>query len=403
MRTSVLWLAAGLVLALAAVAVDPLRDRPIDLGPAQLALLAAGGLLACSAPTLRHRRLRRAVAAALVALGATYGTLLGLELALGLVSPPRATRNALVDLRGMVVEDPVVGFRLAERWHGRHDDGVVAADYDTNARGDRDDDDPLPGAHRRVLLLGDSFTFGQALPRAHTIEAVIEAESHGAVDGYCLGVPGYSAVHARRRFEQSAWWHGEDVVYLFFNNDVHPASHALDYLRVVDGYAVPRRRPDGTAYDDAELRARLAVALGSDPASEWTWLAERSALARLWQLAAAAWDPELRRTGMPAAAFDPRVVDAVVEHVRAIEAHAARRGARFHVIVIPTMLEAAEGTWSRSTASFVDAARAAGLEPHVQLLERLDVDDYLAHDGHFARSGAREAALLVLDLVGHAT
>lgn len=400
MRTSVLRLTAGLVLVLAAVVIDPLRGRPLALGAVQLAMLASGALLALSAVPVRSRRLRRALAGALVAVGATYAALVALELALGLVSPPRATRNALVDLRGMTIEDPAVGFRLAERWHGRYDDGVVAADYDTNARGDRDDDGPLPGARRRVLLLGDSFTFGQALPRAHTIEAAIEAGSDGEVEAYDLGVPGYSAMHALRRFEQSAWWSGGDVVYMFFNNDVHPGNQALDYVRVVDGYAVPRRRPDGTAYDDAELRARLGAALGSDPGSPWAWLAERVALRRLRQLVAGVRDPELRRTGLPAEAFDPRVVDAVVEQVRAMEALAIRRGARFHLVVIPTMVEVAEGSWSRSTASFIGAARAAGLVPNEDLLERLDMDDYLVHDGHFARSGASEAALLVLGCLG---
>lgn len=390
---------AGLALIAAALVLDPLQGRPLGLGIIQLGMLAAGVLLVASSAVARRPRARRVLVRAGVVAASTYGTLLALELAAGLVGPPHATKNPLVALHGMMVGDAAVGFHLAPAWHGRYDDGVVATDYVVNARGDRDDDAPRPGASHRVLLLGDSFAFGQALPRAHTIEASLEAAS-ADIDAYNLGVPGYSAIHALRRLEQSDWWRGDDVVYLFFNNDVHPGSAALDYVRVIDGHPVPRLRPDGTPYDDAELRARLELALS--PANEGLrgWLGDRLALQRLRAVVANARDAELRRTGLPAAAFDPHVVDQAVGHAVAMKARAAERGARFHVIVIPTAAEVAERSWSHATASFVAAADAAGLSCDVQLLERLSTADYLAHDGHFAQSGAQATAALLLERVG---
>jgi hypothetical protein len=393
------WLVVGLVLVVAAVTGDPFLGRPMDLGAVQLGMLATGVLLAVLALGAHRPALRRATFAVTVLTAATYGTLVVLELTLALFGPPRATRDPLAALRGMVIEDPAVGFRLAPRWHGHYDDGIAQAEYETNARGDRDDEAPLAGASRSVLLLGDSFTFGQALPRAQTIEARIEARAGGSVDAYDLGVPGYSAVHALRRFEQSTWWRGQDVVYLFFNNDVHPGSHVLDYMRVIDGYAVPRRRPDGTAYAEDELRARLHGVLAADPERLAARIGARLGLQRLRRLVANIRDPELRRSGLPADAFDPGVVDEVVGHVRDMQALAAERGARLHVVVIPTPAEVADRAWSRSTAAFVAATRAAALDPVEVLLERLEVDDYLAHDGHFAAGGADEVAALVLELL----
>lgn len=393
-------LVVGLALGAVALGADLVRGQPLELGSTQIALLGLGLGLVLPSLTRRWPRLRRATIAGIAMGLVTYGTLLGLELGLGLLAPPQATRNPLPGLRGMTIQDPAVGFRLAPDFRGQYDDGVARVEYRINARGDRDDDEPVAGATRRVLLLGDSFTFGQALPRSETIEARLEARSHGAIDAYDMGVPGYSAVHALRRFEQSPWWRGDDVIYLFFNNDVHPGSHRLDTMRVVFGYAVPRRGPDGTPYDEDELWQRLLQALRSDGASASARLGARLGLTRLRAMASAAHDRELRLTGLPADALDLAVVEQVVDHVRNMAARARERGATFHLVIIPTPQEAAEHAWSDGTGAFILAARAAGLEPDPRLLERLQPGDYLAHDGHFAASGADQTAALLLLRLG---
>lgn len=385
----------GLALVVGAVIADPLRGRPLELGAVQLAAVAVGLVLA----TLALGGARPLVRRGLVAAGASYGTLVAVELLLGPFAPPAATRNPLAGLRGMTIEDPAVGYRLAPSWHGEYDDGVVRAEYRTNARGDRDDDAPRATARRRVLLLGDSFTFGQGLPREHTIEARIELASAGDVDAYNLGVPGYSTVHVLRRFEQSAWWRGHDVVYLFFADDVHPGQHALDYMRVVDGYVVRRRRADGREHSQAELAERLRHALAAEPQGLGARLGARLGLERLRGRLASAWDSELRRTSLPSDALDLRLVEQSVEHVEAMARLAAERGARFHVVIIPAKGELAERAFSRGTEAFIAAARAAGLELDEGLLAALEPDDYFPHDGHFAASGGEVAATRVLDIL----
>jgi len=385
----------GLALVTGALLADPLRGRPLELGAVQLAAIAVGGLLVVLALGGARPLVRRGLLAAAV----SYGTLVVLELLLGLLEPPRGTKNPLAGLRGMTIEDPAVGYRLTPSWHGHYDDGVVEADYQTSPRGDRDDEAPLATARRRVLLLGDSFAFGQGLPRSHTIEARIEAASAGDVEAYTLGVPGYSTVHVLRRFEQSAWWRGQDVVYLFFADDVHPGQHELDYMRVVDGYVVRRRRADGSEYSQAELDERLQRALAVDPQQLATRFGARLGLERLRGRWASAWDSELRRTSLPSDALDLRIVEQGVAHVQTMARLAAERGARFHVVIIPAKGELGERAFSRGTEAFIAGVRAAGIELDDGLLEALELGDYFPHDGHFAAGGSEVAAARVLEIL----
>jgi hypothetical protein len=394
-RSRRLLLGLGLALVVGALVADPLRGRPMELGAVQLVFIAVGGLLAAVMLGGARPFVRRGLLAA----AATYGTLVGLELLLGLLEPSRITKNPLAGLRGMSIEDPAVGYRLDPSWHGHYDDGVVQAEYRTNARGDRDDEAPLATASRRVLLLGDSFAFGQGLPRADTIEARIEAASGGDVDAYTLGVPGYSTVHVLRRFEQSTWWRGQDVVYLFFGDDVHPAQHALDYMRVVDGHVVQRRRADGREYAQAELDERLARALADDPEGLTAQLGERLGLERLRGRLASSCDSELRLTGLPIDELDRGIVEQAVAHVQSMARLAAERGARFHVVIIPTKGELTERTFSQGTVAFIAAARAAAIDPDEGLLAALEQDDYFAHDGHFAAAGSEVVAARVLGIL----
>ncbi len=311
----------------------------------------------------------------------------------------RVSAMPLAGFQGRTIEDPIVGFRSAPSWVGVHDDGIVYVEYHHNSRGDRDDEAPVAGATRRVLLPGDSFTYGQALPIEATIQARIEARSAGSVDAYSLGVSGFAAIHSLRRFEQSEWWRSDDVVYLFFNNDVHTASRQWDYMRVQDGYSVARRCPDGTPYTDEESARQLRAALAADPAGLRAKFDAWLGLARMRRMVVAMLDREIRLTGMPTSAIDPAVTDEAVRDALAMRAHAESIGARFHLVVLPAPMEGGVREWSLATGTFVTKARAAGLEPVENLLQQVEPADYVAHDGHFSASGADKAAQLVLELV----
>lgn len=342
----------------AAVLIDPLRGRPILIGPVRVAVIIVGVLMVVLALAARRPRLRRATVA-FIALGSVgYGSLLIVELVLAILSPPQATRMPLAGLRWRVMEDPQVGFRSTPGWSGVHDDGIVRAEYHHNSRGDRDDDEPVAGATRRILLLGDSFTYGQTLTREETIERRIEARA--PFDAYNLGVSGYAAIHSLRRFEQSDWWRGDDVIYLFFNNDIHSGSREWDYVRVYDGYAVNRRNSDGTALTDEQLETQRLRSIGANPNTLTAKLSGWLALSRLRKTAVSLFDRELRLTGMPTSALDPIVVDEAVRDTLAMRAHAEELGAKFHLIVLPAPIEGGEQTWSQGTGSFITGRSRGG-------------------------------------------
>lgn len=375
---------------------------PAHIGPLRLGLLALGLWLLGLSLTPRKPKLRKRILIVGALVGSAYGALLGCELLLLAFSGgrPHTTRNPLPDLHNFYFEDTAVGYRHTPGVRVTYDDGIAQAEYVINARGDRDADAPVPSAQTRLLLVGDSFTFGQALPREHTIEAQIERRSDGSVDAYNLGVSGYATIHTLARFRQSDWWRGEHVVFLFFNNDIHPSTATLDFMQMVDGHLVSRYKSPGVAYDADESAARLSFAL-SKPIPG---LADRVKgvlrLGALSRLAATMTDRELRLTGSSNAALDEAVIARAVQHVTAMSTEAAARGAQFHLVIIPTAWEAIADQWSAGTTAFVDAADAAGLQPDTSLLEPLGAPHYLEHDGHFDRDGAAAMAELILGRVG---
>jgi hypothetical protein len=389
-RTIDLWVGIGLVVV--AIAIDPLRGRPVSLGAPRIVAIILGALLALRTVAQTRPRLRRGLAATAALTIVTYLCLLVVELGLAVIAPPGATKATLVDLRYRSIEDPHTGFRNAPNWKGMHDDGILRIEYRHNSRGDRDDEALNPAATQRVLLVGDSFTYGQALEDDERIDRRIEIDSNGAIDAYSIGVSGYSAIHALRRFEQSDWWRGDDVVYLWFRNDLHSASRALDYIRIYDGYPVMRRRPDGQEFTDEQLAAQLATATTRQPNSFGERAMSTFALARIRAMLAGIFDSELRLTAMPSSDLDPAIIDEVVAASVGMQARAQQQGARFHLLVLPGPIEATAKTWSKGTTQFIDKAKAAGLAPIEDLMGTVGPDDYYIHDGHFSPTGAQKAA-----------
>lgn len=392
-----LWLGVGLVVA--AIAIDPLRGRPIELGAPRIVAVVIGALLALGSLASTRPRLRRGLAVTAALTLVTYLCLLVVELGLAMIAPPVATKATHVELRYRSIDDPDCGFRNAPDWKGMHDDGILRLPYQHNHRGDRDEDELNPAATERVLLVGDSFTYGQALERDQTIDRQIEIESKGAIDAYNLGVSGYSAVHALARFKQSDWWKGDDVVYLWFRNDLHSVSRAIDYIRIYDGYPVMRRRPNGVEFTDAELAAQLEAATTRQPNSFGERTMMTFALARIRAMLAGIFDPELRLTAMPTSDLDPAIVAEVVAATVEMQAHAKQIGARFHLLILPGPIEATAKTWSKGTTDFIAAAKAAGLSPIEDLLGNVGREDYYMHDGHFSPTGARKAAHVITEAV----
>lgn len=183
----------------------------------------------------RRARLRRRMAWALIALSLLLALVLGEVLTRALEPVNPLAEHALY------APDPALGWRLTpgHRHTGPHGEEVAI-----NSRGLRDPERPLakPAGTRRVLVLGDSFTFGSAIAAEDGFCRRLEGLLGPGVEVIDAGVPRYSTV-------QEADWLASDglayqpdalVVAFFVGNDVweNLTGTAGGSLRVRDGELV---------------------------------------------------------------------------------------------------------------------------------------------------------------------
>jgi hypothetical protein len=343
------------------------------------------------ARTLVTSRVRALLPSILLVIGSTYLALLVSEVALWRHS---LSVSIVAAQRGMYMSDPAVGVVHKPGFETAFDDGHARGRIRINSLGDRDDE-PRGSPASRVLLLGDSFTFGELLDQSRKIDNWIERQLPG-IDAYNLGVTGYNLpeqLGALQRTTVAA----RHVVYLFFPNDFAPPA---DYI-VLDGYRfIAARAPDGKRLPDAQQRAVLAQKLANVRAwdrsnSPWQLPPLRSLL--LPRLRALIWlaMARVRRTGSaPHDGFEPsnraQIVARSVESTLEIRTLARQRGMGFQVVIIPTVEEARAGAHSNAVAQYIAKLRSAGIQP-MDLLPRLNARDYWQHDGHFDESGAKIA------------
>lgn len=343
--------------------------------------------------------LRRWYSRLLLVAVSTYLALLLCECALSRTEKP--TRNWRLGLKGMCRAAEKVGYDYTPGWKGTFDDGIVRGAIHINSLGARDDE-PLPDESgvRKILLIGDSFTFGHGLDQSETIDKQIEEQSEHRIDAYNLGVGGYGPAEILERFRATTWWKGSDVFYLFYQNDLRKDNSTIAVNTVFDGYLVPNRKADGTRYTESEYRVLVKKQTEQTqyrPVSSFSF----SQLKRILRLAG------IRQRlagvlGSDSALVDGKLSDYRQEYVqRAVDATmemwrvASRRGCRFHVVIVPTKAEVIYSNYASFTKSYLDAVENAGIHV-IETIEHLSADDYFVHDGHFNRSGARIMASIIL-------
>lgn len=327
-----------------------------------------------------------------------YASAIGVDTCLA--TGPRADSFVVAQSRrGMFMADPVLGHRMVPGWQGTYDDSVVQVPVQLNGWGHRDDEPRGESIDDDVLLVGDSFTFGQGLPREHTTQARIEARTE--LRAYSTGVPGWGAPQARHVVDTLPW-RGSTVVYLYCANDAEWTNVEPTANDVWDGWAVTRKPAPGVVLSDAEVEQRVQALLRSrEPWPRATaTLRDRLTLKAVRGVVLAFRDPNLRLLGSPSSAYRAEFRPRVVEQVEAMRRRAAELDAAFHVVVLPAMMEAEAGRWAPATEAMIAAMRGAGIEPDLGLLERLEYDDYLTHDGHFGPGGADITAGYVIELMG---
>lgn len=248
---------------------------------------------------------------------------------------------------------------------------------------------PEPG-RARVVVLGDSFTFGHGVEEAAGWSARVEealASWRGGVDVVNLAVTGYGTDQQLLRLrERGADFAPDLVVLAIFEGNVF-RNHRTDYL----GYPKPKFRINLNGLDDALLE------LTNVPVPE-RLIDDRSLVerTRLWSLVGARGVDLVEHLGYGEAW---PLTQAIVANLYST---ARRQGASFVAVLIPKD-QAVEGTGLRRRLHEVTLAEIRGLFAFFEipvldltpaLVEAAGVDGplYFAQDGHWTPAGHAAAA-----------
>lgn len=334
---------------------------------------------------MRLNRITGAVPSVALVVVSTYLALLAVET--GLWWRGRTVSRILLE-RGMYRPDSTLGVALTPGYTTSFDDGPAKGRISINSLGHRDDE-PQPGDDQsRVLLVGDSFTFGALLDQHDTIDHALERR-HPGLDAYNLGVSGYdlpNQVDALRRCQLPA----RHVVYLFFGNDIQVPLEQT----VWNGYRVthaPSSAPGDSNDRDWEPRiAALEAARNRRVPPLRTLL-----IPGFRDLLRSAFHRVAANNAQPDDTFAPEQRTALVARGLRFTAEmrdvAEARHMGFQVAIVPAREEVLARSYSKSDADYIAGLRSIGIEP-IEMLSALRGSDYWAHNLHFNSSGARIAA-----------
>lgn len=395
------WVLRSLGLLIVAVAIffDSLgTGGEPGFGNGQRVLLAAGSFVVVLG-FVRGRARRIGVRVALVCASACVMLFLAEAITYFFLTP-HATRNPSFSLRGYVRPAAWGGYELTPGWHGRFEDGILSIDVAINAFGDRDDppDASDARAEQRVLLIGDSFAFGWGLEAKDTIDAQIEAVSQGRVSSYTIGVPGYGPADTLERLRESRACVPTTTIFVMCENDLRSDNRDESVHTAFEGMIVSRRRSDGSPRDPSEWRAEIACAERMDkPAWQTEWRGFLG-LNTLRRRVAGLLDPAVALAEGPPEDYDATSLASAVKNTVAMQALARERGGAFVVVVIPGRGEAAREQQFAPVARYVSELERLSI-PVVEVRDRLKYHDYLAHDAHLSRSGAKVVAQAIVEYV----
>jgi lysophospholipase L1-like esterase len=335
-----------------------------------------------SHPPRRRSRVLRNVG---VSLGVAVALWLGCEAALRLAAP-QAPRVESADGRGLGVEDSVLGHRYRPNARVVYHTPEFTTAIAINADGRRDSTTHDDSLAVRVLVLGDSFTFGTGNVEHDVWTAVMERvlRDRGiAVDIVNAGVEGFDTrAEAHYLFELEPLVKPDVVVLGFLASDVY-TNQPLD--------AAPQRSSD-------EQRAQRApshvVALAKRVAMQSDWVYQHLFLVT----------PRKEYYRVPTTPHVAEQLDVTRTLLATIDEFCRTRGIRFVVISIPqqfgALAAARNDRFSGIDPRAIDRdlavfARARGLawiemlEPLAEAYRTTGVDMFYRLDGHLTADGNR--------------
>lgn len=369
-------------------------------GPAQHLVGTTGVLLIA---LIAFDKSGRFISRILLIFVASYSTLIGCELAIRIARrPPQA---AWKQYHGLYRADPIVGYALTPNWLGQFNDGYAHGNIAVNSLGQRDAE-PAPTSKHRILLLGDSFTFGALLDQSETIDKQIERLSTD-IDAYNLGIGGYglpAIIETLKRCNLPA----QEAFYLFFNNDLQNDNLLPDNGKfVLDGHLVPKTSADQTLYTEAQIRQKIGQAIEEQESNRAVVDLQLFGLPHIRQLIVAAgkrysdsndlqlrMSPHLQIRMSPLGGdrrYSEENIRLAISHTQELRRLASARAMPFYVVIIPTFEEVQAQQYSWPTAQYLKGIESQNMYV-VPLIQSLAEKDYFAHDGHFTSSGAQVAA-----------
>ena len=262
------------------------------------------------------------------------------------------------------------------RWRTR--DGGHEVRVNSHGLRDREIGPKRPGSHR-ILVLGDSVTFGHGQPIESSFVRELERllSSHGAdVEVLNGGVPGWSTYQERLFYEQYGEALSPDLVLsAFVLNDVKEIHQGLIELSAGSGLALIR----------------------------WVgWLSERSsAVAALKRIYANLFEPqerEIRAAEELVRRFrSPEVqhaMDLTIEEFRRLAYLARERGDGFGIVLFPFRFQLRGQNLDAPQRRITEFAAENGIAVFDMLpvLGSYDIADVLMDHGHLTAHGHRIAA-----------
>jgi len=329
-------------------------------------------------------RLRRLARDAAVSAAVAVGLFAVVEIALR-VAAPQTSRTEVLSGAPRAIKDPVLGHRYRPNAHARHRTPEFDADYLINSHGRRDSPPPEDDSLAvRVLVLGDSFTFGAGNAEADVWTAVMERTLAGQgrrVDVVNAGVEGYDTHSEALYLEALAPELHPDVVVLgFLANDVYTNTPAETPPADVD-------HPGGGVELHAVEWARRMVMQNDRAYARMFLLTSRKAY-----------------YSTPASEQVRRQIEITGGWLTRMEAFCRERGVRFAVVSIPqqfAVIAGARGMSFRGVDPGVidrelsELARERGfpwfemLPPLVEAYRSSGVDMFYRADGHLTPAGNR--------------
>ena len=289
--------------------------------------------------------------------------------------------------------DPLLGWKGNPRLVLNDGKGTAPGNlvYATNAAGYNDREWPArrpDGGGRRIVVLGDSFTYGIGVHFGEAFPRQLELLLGGGTQVISLGIPGYSTDQERMVLQGEALSLRPDLVLVeFFMDDIfnngaiatHEGKYPKPYFELYGGELLLRNVPV------PDLRSRSALL---------RFLKERFYRLRTKLHVAPRW-----RTTDWLSAFDPafasseqwRVTLALLARMNAL---CAREKIRFAVVVVPL----ADQVTDPGLRSPQEVLRDFGRRESIPVLDLLPdfenrVDEvYLVNDLHWTAQGHRIAA-----------